>query len=334
MSVSSLSVTSIILTLCVIYVNGLTDAPNSVATCISTRTLRPSFALPLSAIFNFLGVIVTCRVNTSVLNTIINMVSLSDDSHKNSVALCATLFTIVLWATVAWYFGIPTSESHALIASLSGSAIALNGSLEGINPQEWLKAIYGLFLSCGVGLIGGLLVCKAVLFVFKNRNRQKANNIFTLWQIIASALLSFMHGAQDGQKFIALIMMCLNNSPIKSNINNYIIIICSVFMALGTLTGGKRIIKSVGADMLKVEKFQGFSADLAASVSLLISTFLGYPVSTTHAKTTAVMGTGLAKNKSRINFDKIKEIALTWLLTFPGCCILGFGITKLFLKIF
>jgi PiT family inorganic phosphate transporter len=147
-----------------------------------------------------------------------------------------------------------------------------------------------------------------------------------------------MHGAQDGQKFIAVLMLCMSfsgNAQGERMTGNWkIILICSVVMALGTMCGGKKIIKSVGMDMVKLEKYQGFSADLSASLSLFVSTVLGFPVSTTHAKTTAMMGAGAAKNIKSLNPLVIKDIGLTWLLTFPGCGIIGFVVTKIFLKIF
>ncbi len=330
---SSINTTTLILVLCVIFVNGLTDAPNSVATCISTRCLKLYKALFFSAIFNFLGVYVMCKINSSVLNTVVNMADFGTDSQKAAIALCASLFTIVLWTILAWYFGIPTSESHSLTASLSGSAIALSNSLNVINTSEWLKTIYGLFTSCGLGFLGGFFICKCVIIIFKNTKRYTANNIFKFFQIFASFFMSFMHGAQDGQKFMAVLILCLNKSTSESTPIE-IVLICSTVMALGTLTGGKKIIKSVGMDMLKVQRYQGFSADLAAALSLLISTILGFPVSTTHAKTTAVMATGFAVNRKNLNFSVIKEIALTWILTFPCCAILGFVVTKVFLQIF
>ena len=332
-SLSSLSITTLLLTFSVIYVNGLTDAPNSVATCITTRCLPLKPAVFLSAIFNFAGVFITSKINPAVTDTVMNMVSFGENSEKSSIALAAALFSIVLWAVVAWYFGIPTSESHALIAGLTGSALAINGGFSGINSDEWIKAIYGLFTSCGLGFLGGAVICRVILSFFKNVKRQKAEKIFRYAQIFASAIMSFMHGAQDGQKFLAVIIMCIN---LQSNTSptSYFVIACSLVMALGTLTGGKKIIKSIGMDMVKLEKYQGFSADLAAALALLLSTVCGFPVSTTHAKTTAIMGAGFAVKRKNVNTAVIKDIALTWLLTFPGCTILGYVMTNLFLKIF
>ncbi len=327
--------TAVLLTFAVIFVNGLTDAPNAVATCVSSRAIKLKYALFISASFNFLGVFTSYFMNNAVTDTIVNMVNFGADNQKASVALGGALFSIVLWAVIAWFFGIPTSESHALIAGLTGSALAINGSFSGINPEEWVKSIYGLLTSCGGGFIAGYLVCRTVVFAFRNTKRFKATAFFNKAQIFSAICMSFMHGAQDGQKFIALLHLCLKYSGIQSSdADFFIILLCSAVMGMGTLFGGKRIIKSIGIDMMKTEKYQGFSADFAASVSLLFSTIWGFPVSTTHAKTTAMIGTAFAKSKKALNKGIIKNLFSTWVFTFPGCGIIGFFITKLFLKIF
>ncbi len=333
LSYSPTVILSVILTLAVIFVNGLTDAPNAVATCITTRCMSMKSAVLMSSILNFVGVTLMTITNPAITETISGMVYFGDDKTSASVALCAALFSIVLWAVLAWYFGIPTSESHALIASLTGSAVAINGSLKGINGGEWVKAIYGLFTSCIGGFLLGFVICKFVLVVFRNVNRSKGDLFFKYAGIFGAGAMSFMHGAQDGQKFIGVLLLCTGTINKSVQISPFIILLCSVIMALGTLSGGKKIIKAVGMDMVKLEKYQGFSADLAAAISLLLSTVFGFPVSTTHAKTTAMMGSGAARSKRSINPSVIKDIAMTWVLTFPGCGFLGFVVTKIFLKI-
>ena len=134
---------TVLLTLGVIFVNGWTDAPNAIATCVSTRCMGPRAAILMAAVFNFLGVLLMTMINANVATTVFEMVDFSGNNHEALVALCAALFAIVIWAVAAWWFGIPTSESHALIAGLSGAAIALHGGLEGINGEQWIKVIYG-----------------------------------------------------------------------------------------------------------------------------------------------------------------------------------------------
>jgi PiT family inorganic phosphate transporter len=189
----------------------------------------------------------------------------------------------------------------------------------------------------GFGL--GWLVCRLVVAVFRRANRKKTEKIFRAAQIFGAACMSFMHGAQDGQKFMGVILLSLflvnGSQPAKAvAMPVWLMLLCSAVMALGTSIGGKKIIKSVGMDMVKLEKYQGFSADIAASVCLLISSVFGIPVSTTHAKTTAIMGVGAVRRLSAINFSVVKEMGLTWILTFPGCGLIGFLMAKLFMRLF
>ena len=318
---------AVLLTLGVILVNGWTDAPNAIATCVVTRCMSARAAILMAAVFNFLGVFLMSMLNATVAETITKMVDFGTN--------------IVVWATLAWYFGIPTSESHALIAGLTGGAIALHGGLSGVNPAEWVKVLYGLVISVVMGFGLGYLMCKLVVAVFRKAERPKTEGFFKGAQIFGAACMSFMHGAQDGQKFMGVILLCMllvnghnPNEGIAVQMPVWLMLLCSLVMGLGTSIGGKKIIKSVGMDMVKLEKYQGFSADLAASVSLLFSSLFGIPVSTTHAKTTAIMGVGAVKRLSAINFSVVKEMGMTWLLTFPGCGLIGFLMTKLFMWLF
>lgn len=330
---------AVLLTLGVILVNGWTDAPNAIATCVVTRCMSARGAIMMAAVFNFLGVFLMSMFNATVAETITKMVDFGDNSHEAIVALSGALFAIVVWATLAWKFGIPTSESHALIAGLTGGAIALHGGLGGVNGSEWIKVLYGLVISVVLGFVLGYIVCKIVVLIFRNAERRKTEVLFRWAQIFGAACMSFMHGAQDGQKFMGVILLSLflingQSSGAAVQMPVWLMLLCSAVMGLGTSIGGKKIIKSVGMDMVKLEKYQGFSADIAASISLLISSVFGIPVSTTHAKTTAIMGVGAVKRVSAINFSVVKEMMLTWVLTFPGCGLIGFLMTKLFIHLF
>ena len=330
---------AVLLTLGVILVNGWTDAPNAIATCVVTRCMSARGAIMMAAVFNFLGVYLMSMFNATVAETITKMVDFGDNSHEAIVALSGALFAIVVWATLAWKFGIPTSESHALIAGLTGGAIALHGGLEGVNGSEWVKVLYGLVISVILGFVLGYIVCKIVVLLFRKVERRKTEGLFRWAQIFGAACMSFMHGAQDGQKFMGVILLSMflingQSSGTAVQMPAWLMLLCSAVMALGTSIGGKKIIKSVGMDMVKLEKYPGFSADIAASISLLISSVFGIPVSTTHAKTTAIMGVGAVKRVSAINFSVVKEMMLTWILTFPGCGLIGFLMTKLFIHLF
>ncbi len=329
---------AMVLTLGVIFVNGWTDAPNAIATCVATRAMTARAAVLMSAVFNFFGILVMTLLNATVAVTIKNMVNFGSDNQAAIVALCAALVAIITWAVVAWWFGIPTSESHALIAGLSGAAIAIQNSFKGINGSEWVKVIYGLILSTVLGFVLGYICTKITMFVCRNKDRRDTVDFFRGAQIFGGAAMSFMHGAQDGQKFMGVLMLGVflangQDTTSNSGFPMWMILLCSIVMSVGTSIGGYRIIKSVGMDMVKLERYQGFSADLAGAICLLLSSLFGIPVSTTHTKTTAVMGVGATKRLSAINMKVVKDMVLTWILTFPGCGIIGYLMAKLFLLI-
>ena len=267
------------------------------------------------------------------------MVDFGGDAHSALVALCAALVAIVTWAVAAWFFGIPTSESHALIAGITGAAIALHGSFKAVNGAEWGKVIYGLVLSSVLGFGIGYIVAKIVMALFREVERAKTQRFFRGAQIFGGAAMAFMHGAQDGQKFIGVFLLgaflAKGNPNVESfTIPLWLMLLCSITMGLGTSIGGYRIIKSVGMDMVKLEPYQGFCADTSGAICLLISTLMSLPVSTTQCKTTAIMGVGAAKRLSSVNWGIVKEMVLTWVLTFPGAGLIGFLMAKLFMLIF
>ncbi len=330
---------TVLLVLGVILVNGWTDAPNAIATCVSTKAMAPRAAILMAAVFNFLGVFFMTMVNASVAATIYNMVDFGGDSGEALVALCAALFAIVVWAVAAWWFGIPTSESHALIAGITGAAIALHGGLGGVNGSEWIKVVYGLGLSTVLGFGMGWVTVKIIELICKGMDRRKTQSFFKGGQIAGGAAMAFMHGAQDGQKFMGVFMLGVFLVNGQANVSNFqipiwLMVLCSAVMGLGTSIGGYRIIKSVGMDMVKLEKYQGFAADVAAALCLLLSSLTGIPVSTTHTKTTAIMGVGAARRLSSVNWGVVKEMVMTWVLTFPGCGLIGFLMAKLFMWLF
>ena len=330
---------TVLLTLGVIFVNGWTDAPNAIATCVTTRCMSIRAAILMSAVFNFAGVLIMTHINSSVASTISNMVDFGNDTRSAMIALCAALFSIVVYSVGASYFGIPTSESHSLIAGITGAAIAIQNGFGGVNGAEWVKVLYGLVMSLLLGFACGFLVCKAVSLLCMNMDRRKTNGFFRGAQIFGAAAMSFMHGAQDGQKFIGVLFLGLAFSKGQSDVSGagipvWLMLLCSVIMAAGTAVGGEKIIKSVGMDMVKLERYQGFSADLAAAICLLLSSLFGIPVSTTHTKTSAIMGVGAVRRLSAINFGVVREMMLTWIFTFPGCGLISFLMAKLFIAIF
>ena len=190
-----------LLTLGVIFVNGWTDAPNAIATCVTTRCMGVRSAIWMSAAFNFLGVFVMTNINSAVASTISNMVDFGTSTNDAMIALCAALFSIVVYSVGASVFGIPTSESHSLIAGLTGAAIAIQQGIGGVNMGEWVKVLYGLVLSLALGFASGWVICKLLTVLCQNLDRRKANGFFNYAQIVGAAAMRFMHGAQDRPKF-------------------------------------------------------------------------------------------------------------------------------------
>ena len=227
---------TVVLTLGVIFVNGWTDAPNAIATCIATRCLKVRTAIMMSAVFNFLGVLVMTHINSAVASTISNMVDFGGQTDEALIALCAALFSIVVYSVAASVFGIPTSESHSLIAGLTGAAIAIHNGVGGVNFNEWVKVLYGLVLSLALGFFMGWVICKVITIICAAMDRRRTNGFFTVAQIFGAAFMSFMHGAQDGQKFIGVLFLgvafCNGQSSVQGMIIPvWLMLLCSTVMA-------------------------------------------------------------------------------------------------------
>lgn len=318
----------VVLVLCVILVNGWTDAPNAIATAVVTGALPFRAAVALSAVCNLLGVVCMTAVNSSVAETIYEIADFGGRSAPALAALCAALAAIVLWSTLAWRFGIPTSESHALVAGVTGAAVALQGGFSNLRAGAWGKVLAGLVLSVVLGfLLGRLSAC------LLHRSKRPAG-FFRRGQAAGAAALSFLHGAQDGQKFMGVFLLGTALAQGRQDTETFLIplwlmILCALTMALGTLMGGRRIINRVGRDMVSLTPRSGFAADLGGGACLLVCSLLGLPVSTTHAKTAAILGVG-----GRADRGVVRSILLTWLMTFPGCALLGFLTARLFLRLF
>lgn len=329
------------LVLASVFVNGWTDAPNAIATVVSTRVMSPRAAVAMAAVFNFLGVLL---MGTAVANTITSIVRMVPGKEALAVVGAAQL-SIVIWAVLAWRFGIPTSESHALIAGLTGAGLASSRvdvvGLGAVNWDAWVKVFQGLGISSVLGFAAGFLCAWLVVILFRRVYRGAANSFFSKAQIVSAAAMAFSHGTQDGQKFMGVFALALALGgllPLGAGgtigIPLWVMALCSAIMAVGTSVGGYRIIKTMGMDMVKLEKYQGFSAEVAASICLLGSTVLGIPVSTTHTKTTAIMGVGLQKGLRGVKWGIVMEMFAAWILTFPVCLVIGFLMTKLFLAVF
>ncbi len=322
-----------------IFVNGATDAANSIADAVGTHSLTFQNAVILAVIANFVGLVGATILSGAVADTISHMVDFGGNSHNALVSLAAAMVAIVVWASVAWAFGIPTSESHALIAGLSGAAIAVSGGIQGINMSEWEKVIFGLLFSTVLGFVCGFIVTKIIRELCADCEQHSTNRIFGYLQAVAAGFGALMHGAQDGQKFMSTatlaVMLATGGDITKAHgYPMWLMVACAGIMAIGTAVGGEKIVATVGTKMVPMEKYQGAAASLSDGLSLLICTILGMPVSTTHTKSSAIMGAGSAKNPRTVNWMIAWDMVLTWVLTFPGCGALGYALALLFLHIF
>lgn len=327
----------VIVVLCIgaTMVNGATDAPNAIATVVGTRAMSAGRAIAMAAICNFIGLVGITAVSTAVAGTIFGMVDFGGDNHAALVALAAAMVAIIVWGVAAWALGIPTSQSHSLIAGITGAAIALQGGLGGINADQWIKVIYGLVISTVLGFGTGWLFVRLIKKACAGFDRAGTTRFFKWAQIVAGAGVAVLHGAQDGQKFLSLamlaVMLGMYGTSDMQGFPLWLIVLISLAMSLGTAVGGRKIIKSVGVEMVKMEQYQGFAACLSACFCIGLATFTGMPVSTTHTKTTAIMGVGAEKSLRGVKWNLAGRMVLTWVLTFPGCGFLAWAFTYLFL---
>ncbi|MBE6546402.1 MAG: inorganic phosphate transporter [Ruminococcaceae bacterium] len=320
-----------VLILLVILVNGWTDAPNAIAGCVSTHSLSPTQALLLAAICNFVGAVGMAFLNPGVAITLFGIADFGSDEGAALSALCAGLCAVILWATVAHHFGIPTSESHALISGITGAALAQRMSGDAINAEEWHSVLLGLFATTLPALLLGAVFYKLLLGFLGNRSRRRVMQYFRRTQCISAAGSALLHGAQDSQKFMGVYLLGL--SFVHREIDGtrlplFVVLSCAAVMTLGTMLGGAKIIKKVGCDMTDLDAAGGSASDAASTAILAVCSLLGLPASTTHSKACAIMGTGLCK-RGGIDLRIAGQMLAAWALTFPLCGAIGFFLSFL-----
>lgn len=311
------------------FVNGWTDSPNAIATVVSTRVLKPRTAVILATICNIIGAFLGTEVAKTIGTGIVKAQAI------NLVTVGAAMVGIILWSTFAWYFGLPTSESHALVAGLAGAGLATAGPSV-LLWEGWQKVLIGLAFSSVLGFLGGLVITTIIRIFFHDLERRKAKKLFGFLQILSAGGMALSHGSNDGQKFIGTFTLALVLGGVLNSfeVQSWTILLCSVIMGIGTSIGGWRIIKTMGQKMVKLETYQGFAAESAAAGSILLSSSFGIPLSTTHTINTAIMGVGTATRFSSIRWSIVQEMVIAWIITFPICGLIGYIVAALFNLIF
>jgi len=306
------------------YVNGWTDAPNAIATVVSTRSLSPRQAVLMAAVFNLAGVLSGTAVASTISKGIVN------PEVVDLVTVGGAMVGLILWSTVAARWGLPTSESHALVAGLAGAGFATAGP--GVLLWAgWKKVLLGLLFSTFLGFAVGLLVMIAIYWGFRRQAPGKVRGLFRVLQILSSAFMAFGHGSNDGQKFMGAFTLALVIGGVLPtfDIPFWVILLCGGVMALGTVTGGRKIIRTMGMRITKLEPHQGFAAEIGAASTIAIASRLGIPLSTTHTISTAIMGVGSSRRASAVRWGVTGEIVTAWILTFPVC----FGVAWIVVKL-
>lgn len=320
-----IAIFAILLALFFDFINGFHDAANSIATVIGTRVLKPLYAVSLAAAANFLGpFIFGVAVATTIGKGIIN-----PDFVTMEIILGALVGAIV-WDLITWYWGLPSSSSHALIGGIIGAGIAGVGT-HAILFDGLTKVGMGIIISPVVGLIGAFFLGILLLTIFAKRKPTQVNSIFGKLQLVSSTYFSLTHGANDGQKTMGIIALILLIEGVTTQfeISFYVILIAALAISLGTFFGGWRIVKTMAVKITQLKPYQGFAAETGGATVLAVLAWAGIPASTTHAISGAIMGAGSVRRMSAVRWGIGKRIVWAWIITIPASAAVGYAITIL-----
>ncbi len=301
-------------------VNGWTDAPNAVATVVSTRVLAPAAAIIMAAVFNLVGALSGQAVATTIGKDIVNIEVITLET------VAAAALAVVLWSSFAAYLTLPTSQSHGIVAGIAGAAVQVAG-WDVIIWSGWTKVFTGVGVAVVGGFGGGLLLMLLVLWLFYRANPSRPRRVFGWMQLGSSAFMAWSHGLADGQKAIGVMAMALaihNETPTSEfDIPRWVIFLGAATLGLSTAAGGWRILRTLGMRVTKLETYQGFAAETAAAATISVTSQFGIPLSTTHTIGTAIMGVGATRRLSAVRWGIAYNIVAAWVLTFPICFGLG-----------
>ena len=308
------------------FVNGLNDAPNAIATVVSTRVLRPYHALAMASVLNVMGAALT---GTAVATTIGKDIVKPEAIGLPVVG--AAVLGIAVWGALATFRGLPISITHGLVAGLAGAGLATAGT-EVLLWSGWQKVLIGLAISTVGGFSLALLLMVAMYWVLRRAQSHSVRAIFGRLQIVSAGFMAFSHGSNDGQKFMGVFTLALVLGGVQAElgVQLWVILLCGSVMGLGTAIGGWRVMRTMGFGLTKLEPVHGFAAETAASSAIMVATSLGVPLSTTHTINTAIMGVGASRRLSAVRWGVGGNIIAAWILTFPAC----FALAALFALIF
>ena len=329
MTISYLVAGTVAIALLFDYINGFHDSANSIATVVATRVLRPFHAVLWAAFFNLLAAMVLgTRVASSISKGYV------DPKIVTPELVLAGLLGAIVWNLITWWLGLPSSSSHALIGGYAGAAIAKAGFVA-LVPGKWLTTLAFIVISPVIGMALSYTLMLIVYWTFRHTAPAKSDKLFRRLQLVSSALFSCAHGTNDGQKTMGIITALLVAAKLQkgNQIQLWVIISASVAISLGTMSGGWKIVKTMGSGLTRLKPRGGFCAETGAAISILFPTFLGLPVSTTHAIAGAIAGVGAAHRRKAVRWGKAREIVWAWVLTIP-CAAFVAAICYLIVRLF
>jgi len=316
----------IILALAFDFINGFHDTANAIATSVSTRALKPRTAIMMAAVMNFLGAIMFTGVAKTIGGSVADPAKLDNGLE----VLIATLLSAIIWNLITWWFGIPSSSSHALIGSLAG-AVYVGAGADKLNWSGFTTIVEGLVFSPIIAFVIGYIIMTILRWIFARRSPHTVNKGFRSLQIVTAAIQSFTHGTNDAQKAMGIITFALVTADFQDHMEVplWVKLAAATAMALGTSVGGYKIIKTMGTKIFKIEPINGFAADLSAASVIFGATLFHLPVSTTHAITSSILGVGAAKRFSAVRWSMAGRIVIAWVITIPIVFVMAGLIYKL-----
>lgn len=317
----------IVLLLAVIFdfLNGFHDAANAIATSVSTRVLSPRQAILMAAVLNMLGALTGTAVAKTVGSGII------DPAAVTQLTIISALVAAIIWNIITWLLALPTSSSHALIAAIIGSGVAATGKYSVLKWDGIEKVFSGLVFSPLVGFIVGLAFMVLLMWLLRRTPPSSVTKRFKKWQIISAAFMAYSHGSNDAQKTMGIITMALVAGGYLHtfSVPIWVIVLCALTMAAGTAGGGWRIIKTLGMKLANLKPVHGFAAEMSAATVIEVASRIGLPLSTTHVISSTIMGVGASKRFSAVKWGVGWNIVMAWVITFPACAAMAWGIYKI-----